>query len=1048
MSSWQKRLLAVLNIQPGEGQVVFLLLALAACFGLTRLLVQTSAGTLFLLAYDTSALPYVYIGVALVVPALSFIYARLETRLSFASLLLVNVGGQLTGLALLWVGLELGWNAAAFFMPIWFELIWVMTSLALWSLAGRLFDLRQGKRLFSLINAGMVAAAILGGFLVPGWVEQFGTVSLVLMSVLALVVAWFLVLFISRRFAAQITLPPTEEEDTSAPGGTLNPYRRYMRLLMLLAMLSFASFLFIDNIFYGQVETRFASEAELAGFLGPFWAVVNVLMLINSLFLVSQITARFGVGATLMVLPTLTLLTAAALVASGVILPDPLLVIFWLAVVNNLFDWSFRESFHITGLLILYQPLPVARRVSVQTTVEGVGQPIAQGLAGLGLLALGALGVQVLGLNLVLAFMLFMGLFVAVRLSRDYVTMLIQALVKRKLGVGQIVYTDSTSITFLRQGLHDPHPGAAIYSLLMLLEMAPPTLADDLAQALHHPAPEVRRELLLGLERLKLTDAAATVRPLTLTEPAPEVRGMAWRVLASLDPAHALTTLRPHLDSAEPAVRSEVMVGLWRHGGAEGVALVTKRLEQMVHAPEVESRVLAARVIGAVADERCLPQLEQLLADGEAVVRRAALPAAGVLAYPGLWPTVIAGLADHETQDASAAALVQAGSACLPAVAQALDAPHLIPLWHRRLIRLVGRIGGPAAIVLLRAQLQTHSGLIRHEIIAALRRTHYQATHPDEVASLHQNIIAEVTAIAQTLAHLAVWTKPTTLLHTALTETLNLSRHSLLLLLACLYDARVMTQVQDSLAQPDKHAFGLEVLDNVLAQGLKPLVLPVLDDLEPAECLARLGGLARPRRDEAESGRELAAADENQFGSWVRTCAAYALNADQERTDTMLSIIERVLILKTVDIFAGTPDSTLAEIAALLREMELPAGETLFHKADPGQCMYIIVAGRLRVHDGDYLLNYLGERAIVGEMAVLDASPRMASVTATEETQLLRLDQEVLYELMADRPEVARGIIHVLSEHLRARVQTIAELTARLEGVTQGPSKPLAMPVS
>jgi CRP-like cAMP-binding protein len=147
----------------------------------------------------------------------------------------------------------------------------------------------------------------------------------------------------------------------------------------------------------------------------------------------------------------------------------------------------------------------------------------------------------------------------------------------------------------------------------------------------------------------------------------------------------------------------------------------------------------------------------------------------------------------------------------------------------------------------------------------------------------------------------------------------------------------------------------------------------------------------------------------------------------------MLLLVEKVIILKTVSIFAAIPDSTLAEVATLLEEQVLSAGERLFEKGDPGHCMYIIVSGRLRVHDGDQLLNDLGERDIVGEMAVVESAPRSASVTAIEETRLLRLDQEPLYELMADHIEVARGIIQVLSSRLRARIEDIGDLRARLQ---------------
>ena len=149
----------------------------------------------------------------------------------------------------------------------------------------------------------------------------------------------------------------------------------------------------------------------------------------------------------------------------------------------------------------------------------------------------------------------------------------------------------------------------------------------------------------------------------------------------------------------------------------------------------------------------------------------------------------------------------------------------------------------------------------------------------------------------------------------------------------------------------------------------------------------------------------------------------------------MLSLIEKVLVLKGVSIFAETPDEVLAEIAALLDDVELRPEETLITKGEPGRAMYVVVAGRLRIHDGERVIAYVGGHEIVGEMAVLESVPRMASVTATEPTRLLRLEQDALYELMADRIEVARGIIRVLSGRLRDRARDVAELRDHLKAV-------------
>ncbi len=133
----------------------------------------------------------------------------------------------------------------------------------------------------------------------------------------------------------------------------------------------------------------------------------------------------------------------------------------------------------------------------------------------------------------------------------------------------------------------------------------------------------------------------------------------------------------------------------------------------------------------------------------------------------------------------------------------------------------------------------------------------------------------------------------------------------------------------------------------------------------------------------------------------------------------MLSTIEKVIILKGVSIFAETPDEILAEVASLLEEVEVDAGETIFRKGDPGSALYVVVDGRVRVTSQEHVLGELGPRDIFGEMAALDPEPRSATVAALEPTRLFRLEQEALYDVMADRIEIVRGVIRVLCARLR-----------------------------
>jgi CRP/FNR family cyclic AMP-dependent transcriptional regulator len=135
----------------------------------------------------------------------------------------------------------------------------------------------------------------------------------------------------------------------------------------------------------------------------------------------------------------------------------------------------------------------------------------------------------------------------------------------------------------------------------------------------------------------------------------------------------------------------------------------------------------------------------------------------------------------------------------------------------------------------------------------------------------------------------------------------------------------------------------------------------------------------------------------------------------------MLLTIEKVMTLKSVAIFSKVPDEVLANLASVMEEVEFQKGDEIYSKGGEGQTMYIIVDGKIRVHDGDQTFVTLGERDFFGELTTLDPEPHLATVTADANTRLLGLSSDLLYELMSDHAEVLRGIIHVLCERLRGK---------------------------
>jgi CRP-like cAMP-binding protein len=133
-----------------------------------------------------------------------------------------------------------------------------------------------------------------------------------------------------------------------------------------------------------------------------------------------------------------------------------------------------------------------------------------------------------------------------------------------------------------------------------------------------------------------------------------------------------------------------------------------------------------------------------------------------------------------------------------------------------------------------------------------------------------------------------------------------------------------------------------------------------------------------------------------------------------------LTTIDRVVALHGVGIFADVPGRTLVAVAQAATEVEAPAGATVIEQGAVDDHLFAVVRGRLRVHQGARLLAVIEAGATVGELAALLPEPRSASVTALEPSLLLRIDRLVLEELLADRPELARGIITALVTMLRA----------------------------
>lgn len=99
------------------------------------------------------------------------------------------------------------------------------------------------------------------------------------------------------------------------------------------------------------------------------------------------------------------------------------------------------------------------------------------------------------------------------------------------------------------------------------------------------------------------------------------------------------------------------------------------------------------------------------------------------------------------------------------------------------------------------------------------------------------------------------------------------------------------------------------------------------------------------------------------------------------------------------------------------------AGSILFREGDPGDCVFFIMSGQVRVsktlNDGsDKELAVLGEGDIVGEMGVLDDRPRTATVIAIETTEVMRVEKDNFLASMEQQPKLAINFLKLLANRI------------------------------
>lgn len=128
--------------------------------------------------------------------------------------------------------------------------------------------------------------------------------------------------------------------------------------------------------------------------------------------------------------------------------------------------------------------------------------------------------------------------------------------------------------------------------------------------------------------------------------------------------------------------------------------------------------------------------------------------------------------------------------------------------------------------------------------------------------------------------------------------------------------------------------------------------------------------------------------------------------------------------LKKFALFKSVESAELEALVRLMEQQTIPVGTVLFEKDQPGDTMYLIRAGRVRIflrdpQGNEITFRYYGPGQVVGEFALIDEKPRSASADVVETAEMMVLSRENYLALLRERPMLGVEMMRSLAERVR-----------------------------
>ena len=697
----------VVDVRRGEGGTVArVFLALFSLIAAHTIL-ETARDALFLRKLPANRLAFVYVGLAVLTVMVTPVVTAMTRRFGRRNALVLGLVVSAYGTSVFHFLPRT--SASIYALYIWSGILGATVTVQFWMLAGALFTVAQGKRLFGPVAAGGVLGAVFGATLAAAALELVAVHNLLLVAAGIHLATALLLTTVPGDAPPPDSMPvatdnSAKESATKPPSLLRDPYMLRIAALMVL---STAAVLVVDYLFKG-VAAKMVPGPRLGAFFARYYAVVNSAAFITQVVVTGRLLRRFGVVAALSVLPLALLAGGFGAVALGGSLGLMMLV--------KGADGSMRHSLHRVSTELLWMPLGASLRDRGKALIDTVLSRATSAVTAFALLLLSALGLSSPRLLAAIVVVLCVGwLGVAVGLRAPYLDLLRRALSKGTIEAGS-EELDIDAAEAAIEALSSTDPQRVVASMELLHEKGRGRLIPALI--LYHDAELVLTRALELLPSERRDDwVPLAVRLLAPQQPEP-VRVSAVRALARRG---LFDRLWPLIEDASPAVRAHVVFALARDDVERDLLNDPAIRELVAPTARSEAKVALLDAIRDHADQRWADVVLSLAESDDGAVVEHAMLAMATFHDARFTDRLIRRLHVRRGRGALIEALVQLGDPALDALVAVVDDRQADMGVRLHAPRAIAAFGSQRSADALQELLfSAHGGNIRYKLIRAL----------------------------------------------------------------------------------------------------------------------------------------------------------------------------------------------------------------------------------------------------------------------------------------------------------------------------------------